>query len=60
MISQRRRVSYKVQSQPTQYIDNSGDTVMVSQMSSPIQIEDNSEDMIKAIRSLKDKIKKGI
>jgi hypothetical protein len=29
-------------------------------MSSPIQIEDNSEDMIKAIRSLKDKIKKGI
>jgi ribosome-associated translation inhibitor RaiA len=60
MISQRRRVSYKVQSQPTQYIDNFGDTVMVSQMSSPIQIEDNSEDMIKAIRSLKDKIKKGI
>jgi ribosome-associated translation inhibitor RaiA len=60
MISQQRRVSYKVQSQPTQYIDNFGDTVMVSQMSSPIQIEDNSEDMIKAIRSLKDKIKKGI
>lgn len=60
MLSQQRRVSYKVQSQPTQYIDNSGDTVMVSQMSSPIQIEDNSEDMIKAIRSLKDKIKKGI
>jgi hypothetical protein len=60
MISQRRRVSYKVQSQPTQYIDNFGDTVVVSQMSSPIQIEDNSEDMIKAIRSLKDKIIKGI
>jgi hypothetical protein len=60
MISQRRRVSYKVQSQPTQYIDNSGDTVMVSQMSSPIQIEDNSEVMVTAIRNLKDKIKKDI
>jgi hypothetical protein len=60
MISQRRRVSYKVQSQPTQYIDNFGDTVVVSQMSSPIQIEDNSEDVIKAIRNLKDKIKKDI
>ena len=62
MVSQKRRVSYKVQSQPTQYIDNYGDTVVVSQMKSPqpIQIEDNSEDMIKAIRSLKEKIKKDI
>ena len=62
MVNQQRRVSYKVQSQPTQYIDNYGDTMVVSQMKSPqpIQIEDNSEDMIKAIRSLKEKIKKDI
>ena len=62
MISQRRRVSYKVQSQPTQYIDNHNDTMEVLMMSShqPIQIEDNSEDAIKVIRSLKEKIKKDI
>lgn len=62
MVSQQRRVSYKVQSQPTQYIDNYGDTMVVSMMNTPqpIQIKDNSEDMIKAIRSLKEKIKKDI
>ena len=59
MVSQKRRVSYKVQSQPTQYVDNYGDTVMVSMMQTPqpIQIEDNSEEMIQAIRKLKEKIK---
>jgi hypothetical protein len=60
MISQQRRVSYKVQSQPTQYIDNHNDTVEVLMMSSPIQIEDNSEVMVTAIRNLKEKIKKDI
>lgn len=62
MVNQQRRVSYKVQSQPTQYIDNYGDTMVVSMMNTPqpIQIKDNSEDMIKAIRSLKEKIKKDI
>jgi hypothetical protein len=62
MINQKRRVSYKVESQPTQYIDNYGDTVVVSQMrsSQPIQIEDNSEVMVTAIRNLKEKIKKDI
>lgn len=59
MVSQKRRVSYKVQSQPTQYVDNYGDTVVVSMMEAPqpIQIEDNSEKMIQAIRKLKEKIK---
>jgi ribosome-associated translation inhibitor RaiA len=62
MLSQQRRVSYKVQSQPTQYIDNHNDTVEVLMMSSqqPIQIEDNSEVMVTAIRNLKEKIKKDI
>lgn len=61
MISQQRRVSYmNTQSQPTQYIDNYGDTVVEYMMSSPIQIKDNSEDIIKAIQSLKEKIKSNI
>ena len=62
MVNQQRRVSYKVQSQPTQYIDNYGDTMVVSQMQSPqpIQIEDNSKVMVTAIRNLKEKIKKDI
>lgn len=59
MVSQQRRVNYKVQSyEPIQYVDNFGDTVVIPQVSAPIQIEDNSEDMIKALRSLKEKIKK--
>lgn len=59
MVNQQRRVSYKVQSQPTQYTYDDNDTVEVLMMSSqqPIQIKDNSKEMIKAIRSLKEKIK---
>lgn len=61
MVNQQRRVNYKAQSQPTQYIYDDNDTVEVLMMGSPqpIQIKDNSEEMIKAIRSLKEKIKKG-
>lgn len=65
MVNRKSKINYKVESyQPTQYIDNFGDTVVVSQMRSPqpvqIQIEDNSEIMVKAIRNLKEKIKKDL
>ena len=60
MVNTKRKVSYKVEAPQTRYIDSSsGDTIMVSMMEAPSRVEvvDNSEEMIQAIRKLKEKIK---
>lgn len=57
ILNRNRRVRSYESYDPIQYVDNFGDTVLIPQVSAPIQIEDNSEEMIEGLRRLKEKIK---
>ena len=57
IINRNRRVRSYESYEPIQYVDDFGDTVLIPQVGAPIQVADNSEEMIEGLRRLKEKIK---
>ena len=57
ILNQNRRVRSYESYEPIQYVDDFGDTVLIPQVGAPIQVADNSEEMIEGLRRLKEKIK---
>ena len=57
IINRNRRVRSYESYEPIQYVDDFGDTVLIPQVGAPIQIADNSEEMIEGLRRLKEKLK---
>jgi hypothetical protein len=57
ILNRNRRVRSYESYDPIQYVDDFGDTVLIPQVGAPIQIADNSEEMIEGLRRLKEKIK---
>jgi hypothetical protein len=58
ILNRNRRVRSYESYEPVQYVDDFGDTVLMHQVGAPIQIADNSEEMIEGLRRLKEKLKK--
>ena len=57
ILNRNRRVRSYESYEPIQYVDDFGDTVLIPQVGAPIQVADNSEEMIEGLRRLKEKIK---